>query len=137
PPAPALQVAGVAALLWIAWSLVTVDGLTGWYWRGGLATVAVAALVVIAATTGGPPGWLTRLVALRPLAGLGRISYGVYLWHWPVIVYVRPPRVDMPGPALAGLRVALTLALALASYHAVERPVRRGALPGRRAAFAA
>ena len=56
-------------------------------------------------------------------------SYGIYLWHWPVMVLTRPG-VDVPldGVALFAMQVAITLALAEASYRWVEKPVREGAL---------
>jgi hypothetical protein len=75
-------------------------------------------------------------VSWRPLAALGTISYGVYLWHWPVIVYVTADRARVDGVMLDALQVALTLLAALASYRLVEQPVRRGALRGRTAALA-
>lgn len=92
---------------------------------------AVAAVVVIHAVTGGRGGPVARALSWHPLAALGVISYGVYLWHWPVIVYVTPERARVDGWVLDGLRVALTLGVAAVSYVAVERPIRRGALSGR------
>jgi peptidoglycan/LPS O-acetylase OafA/YrhL len=137
--------AGVVGLAWMAWSAVTVDGLSPWYYRGGLLLFAVAALAVIHAVTttgstatgtaaGGsalPPGTLARVVGWAPLRGLGVISYGVYLWHWPVDVYLTPERAGFGGWPLDGLRLAATLAVALGSFWLVEQPIRRGALPGR------
>ncbi|MGH9112248.1 MAG: acyltransferase family protein [Acidimicrobiales bacterium] len=130
PPA-AVEGLGVIALVWMAWSVVTVDGLAPWYYRGGLALFALAALVVIHAATGGPPGYLARGLSWRPLRWLGTVSYGVYLWHWPVIVYATEDRVGIGGWRLDVGRVALTLATAAASYRLVEQPIRRGARRGR------
>lgn len=135
PPSPRAELAGVLALAWIGWSVVAVDGHGSWYYRGGLVTFALAAAAVIAVVTGGPGGLLARALSLRPLAGLGAISYGVYLWHWPVIVYLTADRVPVDGPVLAALRVAVTLAVAYASYRLVEQPIRRGSLRGRTAAL--
>ena len=61
----------------------------------------------------------------RALVGLGLISYGVYLWHWPVIIVLDEPRTGLDGIALDAVRLAVTLAAALASYWLVELPVRR------------
>jgi peptidoglycan/LPS O-acetylase OafA/YrhL len=80
-PSAAIDVVGAIALVLIGWSLVTVDGQGGWYYRGGLALLVLAALVVIRATTGGPPGRVARALSWRPLCLLGIVSYGVYLWH--------------------------------------------------------
>jgi peptidoglycan/LPS O-acetylase OafA/YrhL len=123
--------AGVVALAVMAWSLAALDGVGPGYYRGGLAAFALAAVVLVWAVTGEGPGALGRLLAVRPLAALGVISYGVYLWHWPVIVYLTPDRGRVDGWALDGLRIAATLALAVGSYVVVERPIRRGVLRGR------
>jgi hypothetical protein len=64
----------------------------------------------------------------RPLVGLGLISYGVYLWHWPIGLWITEANTGLDGPALFVARSALTLAAALASYFLVEMPIRRGAL---------
>jgi peptidoglycan/LPS O-acetylase OafA/YrhL len=136
PPSAGVELSGVVALVVIGWSLLVVDGQGAWYYRGGLALFALASLVVILSVTGGPPGRLSSLVSARPLAALGAISYGVYLWHWPVIVYLTADRAHVDGVALDVLQVAVTLAAALVSYRLVEQPVRRGALRGRTAALA-
>jgi peptidoglycan/LPS O-acetylase OafA/YrhL len=89
--------------------------------RGLLATVAAVGLVAsLAARSGGLP---ERFFALPPLVFLGRISYGTYLWHWPVVILLR--EVVEPGVwARTLLVVVLSTALATASYQMLERPVR-------------
>ncbi len=129
--APAALTAAAAALAVMAWMSVTVDGLGPAYYRGGLLVFAVATLVVIRAVTGGPASGLGRVLSLAPLTVLGTISYGVYLWHWPIIVFVTPDRAGVDGWALDAVRVALTLAVSGLSYVAIEQPIRRGAWPGR------
>ena len=136
-PGTGTELAGVAALGVVGVSVLVVDGQGSWYYRGGLALFVAAALVLIRGVTGGPPGRLARVVSRRPLAFLGAISYGVYLWHWPVIVYLTADRARVDGVALDILQVAVTLAAALLSYRLVEQPVRRGALRGRMAGVAA
>jgi len=130
-PAGLAGAAGLVALAVMAWSLAALDGVGPGYYRGGLAAFALAAVVLVWAVTGEGAGAIGRVLAVRPLAALGVISYGVYLWHWPVIVYLTPGRGRVDGWALDGLRIAVTLALAVGSYVAVERPIRRGALRGR------
>lgn len=98
---------------------------------GGLALVAVVSGAVLVGAMGG--GAVSRGLAASPLVGVGRISYGVYVFHLPVFLVLTPARVGVEGPALLGLRVAVTLAVATASYRLVERPVRLGTpLLGRR-----
>jgi peptidoglycan/LPS O-acetylase OafA/YrhL len=96
--------------------------------RGLLATVFSVGLVAsLAGTSEGP---MTRVFSLPPLVYLGKISYGTYLWHWPVIVLlaelVRPPEL------LRTLIVTATsTAFAAASYHMLERPIRSRRVPDR------
>jgi peptidoglycan/LPS O-acetylase OafA/YrhL len=136
PPSVALEVAAVMGLGAMTVAFLVVDGQTAAYYRGGLLAFTVAALVVIVAVTGGPPGRVARALSWRPLVALGAISYGVYLWHWPVIVYLTPDRLGVRRIVAQALCVFVTLALAVVSYRLLERPVRRGALRGRVAVLA-
>ena len=99
--------------------------------RGGLPRSAprLAALVVADARLV-EPGWFSRALAWRPLHFIGTISYGIYLWHWPVIVYLNGARTGLSAWPLDLLRIAVTLALSAASYYLVERPVRQARLHG-------
>ena len=66
------------------------------------------------------------LLAIKPAQWVGKLSYSLYLWHWPVIVYAA-----MLVPELTSVQrlllLVLTLALSLFSYHFVENPIRRNA----------
>ncbi|WP_243407882.1 acyltransferase family protein, partial [Frankia canadensis] len=95
--------------------------------RGGYTVVALlAGAVVLALAQAGPTTWLFRALAVAPLAWLGRISYGFYLWHFPVVAHWGPGLTGALGrwPAIlaAGL---LSVVLAAASYYLVERPILR------------
>jgi len=125
-----VPVLGMVAAAVMAGAVLTIDGIGAAYYRGGLLVFSMAAVAMVHAVTGDRAGLVGRALALRPLRALGVISYGVYLWHWPVIVYVTPERAGLTGWALDVLRVGLTLAVAAASYRLVERPIRRGALRG-------
>ena len=78
-------------------------------------------------------GLVGRVLSLPPLRGLGLISYGVYLWHWPIYLELTPARTGYDGYHLFLLRVLATLAVATLSYLLVESPIRRGALNGLKA----
>lgn len=121
-----VAVVGVAAAWW--WASET----DRWLPRGGLAAHAVAtAILILAATL--PGVWGTAL-SWRPLTALGRISYGVYLYHWPLYLWISPRRLGLdPWPTTA-VRVAVTLVLATASYVWLERRIMAGAGSSRRTA---
>jgi hypothetical protein len=65
-------------------------------------------------------------LGIRPLHWVGTRSYGLYLYHWPIVVLLSPPRVDWAPVPLFVARVAISLALAVASYLLVEQRFRRG-----------
>ena len=86
------------------------------------------ALILAAGVRSGGVG---RLLSWRPLQGLGRLSYGWYLWHWPVLLL--GTTVTLAGrPVPPALWVVLSLLLALVSYHALEAPLRRSVWVQRR-----
>ncbi|MEQ8516928.1 MAG: acyltransferase family protein, partial [Chromatocurvus sp.] len=83
--------------------------------------VAGAALVILG-TAAAPGGAAARLLATRPFVALGRISYSLYLWHWPVVVYLELLR---PGESNTPAAVVISVVLASASYRYVEERYRR------------
>lgn len=122
-----LALLGGAALGALTAFTLLLDGGAAFLYRGFALTGLATAALIVAATHGRSP--FARLLALRPLPWLGLRSYGIYLWHWPVMALSRPG-VDVPldGAALFALQAAVTLALAEASYRWVELPIRTGAL---------
>lgn len=93
--------------------------------RGGLlVVVALAAILVIAPVTLAQDGPVARLLSAGPLVGLGAISYGVYLWHWPIFLVLNGERTGLSGWELFALRCAATIAVAAVSWWLVEQPIR-------------
>ncbi len=120
----ALNASGVVALALIVAAFAFAHADSPTLYRGGSLAFAVAVAVVIASIMRAPNGPTAQLLRFRPFVMLGLISYGVYLWHWPIIVYATDARVGLSGAALDAFRLGLTLAFALASYFLVERPIR-------------
>jgi peptidoglycan/LPS O-acetylase OafA/YrhL len=114
----ALSLAGVVALFVSATDSAT------WMYRGGFLVTALvsAGLVVAAASPGGHP--VQRLLSVAPLRALGGVSYGVYLWHWPLYVLLTPDRTGLTGTGLLVLRLAVTGLAATLSAVLLERPIR-------------
>ena len=130
-PVPGWSTVGLAALgAFLVLVLVGRD-LAPWLYRGGFLLTAVVGALIVAAATLAPDGSvLRRFLSWSPLRAVGVISYGLYLWHWPVYVVLDPARTTMQGAALLAVRVAVTFALATLSYFLVERPIRRaGGVP--------
>ncbi len=131
------HVLGVIGALYVVWSFARVHDTDAWMYRGGsfVFAIAVAALIVSVVQPTSTP--LRSVLALAPFVWLGRISYGIYLWHWPVIVVASPSRTDLNGASLTLLRIALTLAFATASFYLVELPIRERRMLSGRLALAA
>ena len=127
---------GVVALAGLAVAWVATNGQDGWLYEGGFALCSAAGALAVAAVWARPSGILARPLTWSPLRFLGLISYGLYLWHWPVIVIATPLRTGLDGLRLDAFRVALSLGLATASYHLLEMPIRRGTLLRGRPAWA-
>jgi len=90
-------------------------------YRGGFTLVAVASAVLILGLVVTPEGRLARIFALSPLVSIGRISYGLYLWHFPVYLITRVLLAGQPPPLVTVTEIAATFAFASASYLLLER----------------
>ena len=120
---PIDAVAVVAALaMFAAWSRVSETSL--WLARGGFPLYALCTTAIILAGT--RRGVVSAMLSNRLLRGAGLISYGLYLYHWPVFLVLDPARTGLSIWPLFALRMAVTIPLALASYRLLEMPVRRG-----------
>jgi len=100
-------------------------GSAGEFADGLLVAVAVAAIAVIAPVALDQHGPVARALAWRPLVWLGAISYGVYLWHWPIFLAINGERTGWSGFPLFLVRCIATLALATASRWLIEQRIRR------------
>ena len=128
-------VAALAAANLVA-AVALVEGEQGWLYEGGLPLFSLATAAVVAHAVLVPEGVVAAVLAFAPLRFVGRLSYGLYLWHWPVYLLLTASRTGVSGPALLVVRLVATFAVAYASYELVERPLRQGLLPGWRAGAA-
>ncbi len=126
----ALTGVGVAATLFVLFAYANVTEQGSWLYRGGFVVFALATAVMIAVVAH-PAALLGGVFGNAAMRYIGTRSYGLYLYHWPIFVVLRP-EVDVPLGTFGTfvLRVALTFAVAEVSYRYLEMPFRRGtALP--------
>ncbi len=120
----ALGAFGLVAAAAVGWAFGGVSGQSTTLYRGGFLLLALAVVVIIASVALVPAGPLARVLSLGPLRYLGWISYGVYLWHWPLFLLLTHQRTGLAGAGLLAVRFAVTLAMSVLSYHLIELPVR-------------
>ena len=113
----------LTATLWL-----TLTGTSPWLFRGGLLLAALATVAMIVDIVRRPAGLLARALSNRPLRLLGRVSYGVYLWHWPLLLVIDHQRTGLSGWMLLTVRLAAIAVATTASWILIERPIlqRRG-----------
>jgi peptidoglycan/LPS O-acetylase OafA/YrhL len=119
----ALGVLGVAGLLA---TMELARSTSSWLFRGGFLLVDASVLAIIVSVTQAsrapsPARWV---LGSWPLRKLGLISYGVYLWHFPLFLWLTTASTGLGGAALLTVRFASTLVVSVASYVVVEQPIR-------------
>lgn len=131
-PDRVLDAAGLLSIAGLVWAVIVFKSGAMSFARGGAQLTAL--LTVVSIVVLHRPGlWSTRLCSLAPLVWLGRRSYAIYLFHWPIVALSDGGIGPLDGAALAVAQIALSLSLAELSWRWVERPVmERAVLPGRR-----
>ncbi len=119
-------VAGIVGALvaLIMWSVI--DSTTSFPYSGGFFLIGIATAGVIVSAVGAPRSLVPRFLSLTPIRYVGQISYGLYIWHWPLFLWVDHARTGLSGTPLFLLRLLVTFVVSVASFHLVERPIRRG-----------
>ena len=119
---------GAAALVGLVLMLVFANGYSPSLYRGGMVLCSALTAVVIAVISH-PASRLAKAFAFGPLVWIGKRSYGMYLWHFPIILLIVPQSTTAPPPWwLLALALLVVIACSALSYAFVEDPIRKGAL---------
>ncbi|RKN85902.1 acyltransferase family protein [Paenibacillus ginsengarvi] len=119
---------GAAALIGVLYMVVRSSEYDGALYRGGMVALSLLAALVVA-TLAHPSSRLGAVLGVKPLRWLGVRSYGIYLWHYPVIALTQPAvQTGGFGWKLALFQAAVSIGLAALSWRFVEEPIRRGAV---------
>ncbi len=134
---PLLELLGLAALGVTVYLFSTLQDFDPIVYRGGDLAAAFCFAVLIAAVAH-PATRIGKSLGVAPLRWIGERSYGMYLWHWPIIALTRPGvDVSWTGPGLIAAQAALTVTAAALSFRFIEQPIRTGRLQRRLAEFQA
>ncbi|MFN8051323.1 MAG: acyltransferase [Acidimicrobiales bacterium] len=122
------------AVTFVLWGWVSEHD--AWVLDGGLAAVSLLNIgMILGAASWGSP--FARLMAFRPLVEIGKLSYPLYLVHWPIALATQPAHTGLSGWTLTVVRFVISLAVAWPLAHWVEEPIRKQrVLKGRNFAFA-
>ena len=115
----------VVALIVILVTMRIADDTTAWLFRGGFLVFSVLCAVIVAVLVSMPEASISRVLRTPALVAVGVRSYSLYLWHWPVRVFVTPSS-GLHGAALFFVRLAISVVLAEISYRLIEQPFRVG-----------
>lgn len=118
-----IAVASILGLVLFFWLVATVETSDDIVYDGGLAAFSLVACVLILGSM--VPGPVRAVMSWRPLVWSGKVSYGMYVYHWPVFMALTEDRMGFGGWVLDVVRLTVTTALALVSFFALEEPIRR------------
>ncbi len=118
-------VPGTVGALFLVWAWHNLAGQDSFLYHGGFLLVALAAGGVILTCVTVPASWLARLCSIPVLVFIGRISYGLYLYHWPLYLVIDHAHTGLSGFWLLAVRLVATFSVATVSFVALEEPIRR------------
>jgi peptidoglycan/LPS O-acetylase OafA/YrhL len=120
------SLAVVVALLVLMWKA---NGDQHWMYPWGFLVTDALGVALIAVIMLVPRAIANRVFSLAPLRYVGQISYGLYLWHYPLFLWIEKPETGLSGVPLFLVRVAAALAVSVLSYYLVEQPIRQRRWP--------
>ena len=122
-----IDMLGVVGLVGLAGMVALTNGYTAFQYRGGTLLCSILTLMVIAACVQ-PQGMVARVLSAEPLVWVGKRSYSIYLWHYPLLLLMNPVANinDTPWWQYI-LQVLAVVAVAECSYRFIETPFRKGA----------
>jgi len=123
-----LDAVGAVGIAVIVVMLIDTNEYEAFLYRGGMVILSLATVAVVAVLAH-PSTLLGRILGVPPLRWIGVRSYGIYLWHYPIIVLTSPV-IGAPSPLLTLAQVGATVAVAALSWRFVEEPIRRHGFRG-------
>ena len=105
---------------------ITVHSEDAFTYRGGFLVAASATAAILLSVSCVQFSPLARLLSFPPFTFIGRISYGMYLWHFPLFIFINAQRTGLSPWPLFIVRVIPTIGIAILSFYFVERPIRQG-----------
>ena len=121
--------AAVLALTVVLGMMHIATGSSSWLYPFGFVGLDLAVAVMIAAVVFVPTSVVGRIFSVGPLRAIGQISYGIYLWHFPIYLWLDTSATGVSGARLLLLRIVVTLLVSVISFVIIEQPIRQRRLP--------
>ena len=122
------DVIGAVGLVGLIIMIAVTNGFAPFIYRGGLVLCSLLTAVVIAIIVH-PVSLVGKLFSLPPFVWIGKLSYSMYLWHYPIILLMTPNNLVGEAPWwLRLLQLVVVIAVSAFSYYLVENPIRHGAI---------
>ena len=119
------DIVGVAAVAGLLYMAVAIDGYNSFLYKGGQGIASLLSALLIFTVLNGA-GILNEVLSLRPLRWIGERSYGIYLWHYPIILLISNGK--KPVWWMGIIDILLTVILSALSYYFIETPIRHGVI---------
>lgn len=130
-----LEIVGITGLLLLIIMFMETSEFDSFHYQGGMLLLSVITSFVVAGIAH-PASMLAKWLSVRPLRWIGVRSYGIYLWHYPIIILTTPLiNTDGLNFWIITLQFAATLIISALSYKFVETPIRSGQINFTLAAF--
>ena len=119
------SIVSLVSILVLIGIMINTSEYNTWLYRGGFLLVAIIGLIIII-SSGRQYTFMSKLLSFKPLVFIGKISYSLYLWHFPILVVTTPvSEIGNPNLFYVTLRIFLIFLVATGSYMFVETPIRK------------
>ncbi len=121
-------IVGIVALVGLICLMVFVNAYSPFMYYGGILLTSVLTALMIMAIVN-PETALARVFSFAPIVYIGKISYGIYLWHYPLLLLMNDfNSTEATHPLMYALQMVVIVIVSMISYHFVEQPIRQGCL---------
>lgn len=119
------SIVSLVSILVLIGIMINTSEYNTWLYRGGFLLVAIIGLIIII-SSGRQYTFMSKLLSFKPFVFIGKISYSLYLWHFPILVVTTPvSEIGNPNLFYVTLRIVLIFLVATGSYMFVETPIRK------------
>ena len=119
------SIVSLVSILVLIGIMINTSEYNTWLYRGGFLLVAIIGLIIII-SSGRQYTFISKLLSFKPFVFIGKISYSLYLWHFPILVVTTPvSEIGNPNLFYVTLRIVLIFLVATGSYMFVETPIRK------------